>query len=82
MSNNKGNSVASGRNQNDLFESFIVLRQGKDKTTETNDIVTGIYYEAVVPERKINFFNKNMIGFVDRLELNDHKYQSNINVRE
>ena len=42
---------------------------------EKNDIVTSIYSEAVVPTRKRNFFYHNMIDFVNRLELNDKKYQ-------
>ena len=40
-----------------------------------------IYVEAVVPERKNNFFHQRMIEFVNILELKYLNYQTNVNLR-
>ena len=50
--------------------------------TGRNDIVTCIYYKAIVTAIKRNLFWQNMIYLVNGLELNGQKYQSNGTVRE
>ena len=44
-------------------------------------LITNIYFEAVVPAAKKNFFHKFMIELVNILELNDQNYQTNGTVR-
>ena len=40
-----------------------------------------IYFEAIVPEIKNKFFHHCKIDFVNILQLNDQKYQTNGNLR-
>ena len=58
------------------------LHDVDDNKTEQNEIIAGIYFEAVVPTRKNNLFHQLMIGFVNLWELNYHKYQTNGTVRD
>ena len=82
MSKYTGNAVVSGINQNDTVESLIVFHDVKDLKTDKNDIVAGIYYEAVVPARRINFFHQIMADYFIKLEPNNQKYQLNGAVRK
>ena len=47
-----------------------------DEITEEHDRVSNIYFEAIFPS--INkIFHQRMIDFVDKLDSNDQKYQTN-----
>ena len=50
---------------------------GKNEEIEQYDMGSNIYFVAVIPTTKDNFFRHIMIGFVDILEFNNHKYQTN-----
>ena len=50
-----------------------------DVKTEQNDIVLCIYFEAVFIKDEL--FHQIIIDFVNKLLLNDHKYQTNVTVR-
>ena len=50
---------------------------GKNEEIEQYDMGSNIYFVAVIPTTKDNFFRHIMIGFVDILEFNDHKYPTN-----
>ena len=44
-------------------------------------MVTNIELEAMVPSIKKQLFHQHIVGFVNKLELSDEKYQNNGNVR-
>ena len=45
-------------------------------------MVSNIDFGAIFPEIKNNFLHKIIIEFVNRLELNDQKYQKNGTVKD
>ena len=74
--------MATGINNNDAFLSLFLFHDIKYWKTDKNWIVSIKYSEATITARKINFFNRHMIDFVNILELKDHKYQSNVTLYE
>ena len=49
---------------------------------DKQDIVTNIEFEAILPSIKNYYFHQCMVDFVNKLELSDQKYQTNINIRD
>ena len=46
------------------------------------DIVTNIEFETIISSIKKDLFNQRMVGFVNKIDLSDKKYQSNGIVRD
>ena len=52
-----------------------------DEKPEEQDIVTNIEFEPVVPSIE-TIFHQHMVNFVNKLEFNVHKYESNETIRD
>ena len=46
------------------------------------DIVTNIYFEAIIPSIKKNFFYQHMVDLANKLDSSDQEYQTNRIVRD
>ena len=56
---------------------MIYLHVGNYEEPEQHYIVSNIEFEAAVPSINKNFFHQIMVHFLNKLKLNDYKYQTN-----
>ena len=61
--------------------SLIALHGNNIEEYYKQDIVTNIEFESMIPSIKNYFFHNPMVDFLNKLELSDQKYQTNVNVR-
>ena len=61
-------------------ELLIYLHGDKIEDSDKQDIVSNIEFESIKPSIKNNLFYQRMMNFVNKLELDDHKYQTDGNV--
>ena len=69
---------------NEDFEatSFLTFHGNKIEESDKQYMVTNIEFEAMVTLIKNYVFYQRIVDFVNKLELNDQKYQTNGNVRD
>ena len=51
------------------------------KNMTFQDIITNIKFESISTSIKKYWFYQRMVDFINKIELSDHKYQSNGNIR-
>ena len=71
-----------GRNEDVAAASFFTLYEDNIEEYDKQDIVTNIEFYAIVPSIRKYFFNQRMVGFLNKIELSDKKYQTNGNERD
>ena len=61
--------------------SLLYLHGINIEYSDKQDKVLNISFEEILPSIKKYFFHQRMIDFVNKLDLNDQKYQTNGNLR-
>ena len=69
-------------NEDVAYVSLLCLNDNNIEDYEKQDIVTNIEFETIISSIKKDLFNQRMVGFVNKIDLSDKKYQSNGIVRD
>ena len=80
MSKNVEFELNIGSNEDVVATSFLTLNDDNIEEYGKQDIVINIEFEFILTSIKRYFFHQWMVGFVNKIELSDQKYQTNGNV--
>ena len=69
-------------NEDVAIASFITFQGDNIEEYKKQDIVTNIWFEAIVHSIKRYLFHNSMVDFVNKLEVSGQKYQTNGNIRD
>ena len=77
ISKNIWSQLNIGSNEDFAASELLTFHVNNIEESEIHDIVTNIKCEAILPSIRKHFFHQRIIGFWNKLELSDKKYQIN-----